>query len=114
MSLIDEVHDILVETEKIRCTYILEINTADLIIDNLFKVGLLNYMDLLMQKINEEKNQFILSETQALLNEMVADDDAPFIYEKIGTYLDHIMIDEFQDTSETQWLNFKPDRKSVV
>ncbi|MBR5696453.1 MAG: UvrD-helicase domain-containing protein [Paludibacteraceae bacterium] len=108
LSLIDEVHDILVETEKIRCTYILEINTADLIIDNLFKVGLLNYMDLLMQKINEEKNQFILSETQALLNEMVADDDAPFIYEKIGTYLDHIMIDEFQDTSETQWLNFKP------
>ena len=108
LSLIDEVHDILVETERIRCAYILEIYTADLIIDNLFKVGLLNYMDALMQRINEEKNQFILSETQALLNEMIAEDDAPFIYEKIGTYLDHIMIDEFQDTSETQWLNFKP------
>lgn len=105
---IDDVHEMLVRTEEIRKKCLVEINTANLIIGNLFKVGLLNYMDLLMQKINEEKNQFILSETQALLNGMVADDDAPFIYEKIGTYLDHIMIDEFQDTSETQWLNFKP------
>ncbi len=99
---------ILDETEKIRSRNITDINTIDLISSNLFNVGLLNYMDLLMQKINEEKNQFILSDTQALLNAMIEDNDAPFIYEKIGTYLDHIMIDEFQDTSEAQWLNFKP------
>ena len=105
---LDYVHGILMETEALRSHYVIEINTADLIINNLFEVGLLHYMDALMQRINEEKNQFILSETQALLNEMIAEGDAPFIYEKIGTYLDHIMIDEFQDTSETQWLNFKP------
>lgn len=99
---------ILDETEEIRSRNAIEIITIDLISSNLFNVGLLNYMDLLMQKINEEKNQFILSDTQALLNAMIEDNDAPFIYEKIGTYLDHIMIDEFQDTSESQWHNFKP------
>lgn len=104
----DYILKILDETEKIRSRNIIDINTIDLISSNLFNVGLLNYMDSLMRKINADKNQFILSDTQALLNEMVQDVDAPFIYEKIGTYLDHIMIDEFQDTSESQWLNFKP------
>ncbi|HUW91599.1 MAG TPA: UvrD-helicase domain-containing protein, partial [Bacteroidales bacterium] len=37
-----------------------------------------------------------------------ADDDAPFIYEKIGTTYDHFIIDEFQDTSQIQWQNFMP------
>ena len=104
----DYILKILDETEKIRSRKAIDINTIDLILDNLFNVGLLNYMDMLMRNINAEKNQFILSDTQSLLNEMVQDTDAPFIYEKIGAYLDHIMIDEFQDTSESQWHNFKP------
>lgn len=32
----------------------------------------------------------------------------PFIYEKLGVKLEHIMIDEFQDTSSLQYENFKP------
>ncbi len=104
----DEILQILDETEKIRSANYLMINTIDLINANLFHVGLLHYLENLVRTINQEKNQFILSDTQALLNSMVADSDAPFIYEKIGTSLDHIMIDEFQDTSETQWANFKP------
>jgi len=108
LSHIDYIRDLVVETEDLRNRYLVEINTVNLIIKNIFNVGLLHYMDALMQKINEEKNQFILSETQTLLNGMIEGSDAPFIYEKIGTYLDHIMIDEFQDTSETQWFNFKP------
>lgn len=75
---------------------------------NFFCVGLMFFIDKFIREINEEKNQFVLSDTQMLLNKMIEDSDAPFIYEKIGTYLDHIMIDEFQDTSETQWNNFKP------
>lgn len=35
------------------------------------------------------------------------DGDSPFIFEKIGTQLEHVMIDEFQDTSTIQWQNFK-------
>lgn len=84
------------------------IKTIEYIEQNIFCVGLLFFVDLYIRRINEEKNQFILSDTQMLLNKMIEVSDAPFIYEKIGTYLDHIMIDEFQDTSETQWNNFKP------
>ena len=35
------------------------------------------------------------------------DSDSPFIFEKIGTQLEHVVIDEFQDTSTIQWQNFK-------
>lgn len=104
----EEILQILDETEKIRSANYRKIVTIKLIKQNLFQVGLLHYLDKLIRIINQEKNQFILSDTQALLNSMIADNDAPFIYEKIGTSLDHIMIDEFQDTSETQWANFKP------
>ena len=38
---------------------------------------------------------------------MIDGSDSPFIFEKIGAQLEHIMIDEFQDTSTIQWQNFK-------
>ncbi|MCF0117946.1 MAG: UvrD-helicase domain-containing protein, partial [Bacilli bacterium] len=38
----------------------------------------------------------------SFLNEIIDESTAPFIYEKIGTTLRHIMIDEFQDTSRQQ------------
>lgn len=58
-------------------------------------------------RINNENNRFLLAKTPILLNELVADSDAPFIFEKIGNTFEHIMIDEFQDTSSLQWKNFK-------
>lgn len=85
-----------------------EIREIGYIEKNFFCVGLMYFVDKYIKNINAEKNQFILADTQMLLHDMIEDSDAPFIYEKIGTYLDHIMIDEFQDTSEIQWNNFKP------
>jgi len=55
-----------------------------------------------------DNNTFILSNTQTLLNSLIGDTDAPFIYEKTGDWLERMMIDEFQDTSRSQWENFKP------
>lgn len=43
-----------------------------------------------------------------MLRKIIRHDDTPFVYEKIGTYVDHFFIDEFQDTSATQWKNFYP------
>jgi ATP-dependent exoDNAse (exonuclease V) beta subunit len=42
-----------------------------------------------------------------LLHSLIDGSDSPFIFEKIGTQLEHVMIDEFQDTSTIQWQNFK-------
>ena len=54
-----------------------------------------------------ETNRFLLSYTHSLLHSLIQDSASPFIFEKIGTRLETIMIAEFQDTSVIQWQNFK-------
>ena len=60
-----------------------------------------------MRELNENNNRFLLSDTQQLLHALIEGSDSPFIFEKIGTQLEHVMIDEFQDTSTVQWQNFR-------
>ena len=68
--------------------------------NNLF---LLDKINTEVRKINEEKNNFMLAETILLLHDMVNGNDTSFIYEKTGSVIQTIMVDEFQDTSVMQW-----------
>lgn len=81
--------------------------SADLTLSHLNQLRLLDYIDQKVREMNSEANRFLLSDTQQLLHELIKDSDSPFIFEKIGTQLEHVMIDEFQDTSTVQWQNFK-------
>lgn len=56
----------------------------------------------------KEKNVVLLSETTELLSRIIDGNDTPFIYERVGTWVNHFMLDEFQDTSLMQWNNFVP------
>lgn len=55
-----------------------------------------------------EQNVIDMAETNSILRRVIGDDDAPFIYERLGSRLDHFLIDEFQDTSSMQWDNLRP------
>lgn len=55
-----------------------------------------------------EQELLPIADVGELISSLVADNDAPFIYEKSGNRYDHFMIDEFQDTSTMQWRNFVP------
>ena len=81
--------------------------SADLILRHLNQLRLLGSIEQQVRQMNEEANRFLLSDTQQLLHALIKDSDSPFIFEKIGTQLEHVMIDEFQDTSTVQWKNFK-------
>ena len=81
--------------------------SSDLTLRHLYQLRLLDIIEKKVREINERNNCFLLSDTQNLLKSLIGDDDSPFIFEKIGSYLKHIMIDEFQDTSYIQWENFK-------
>ena len=74
-------------------------------LDALSFVGLINRH---IKRLNEQEHRFLLSDTAHLLSELIAASDIPFIYERTGVQLSHIMIDEFQDTSYLQWQNFLP------
>lgn len=55
-----------------------------------------------------DNNSIVLAETNSLLRRVISDDDTPFIYERLGARLNHLLIDEFQDTSRLQWENIRP------
>ena len=81
--------------------------SADLTLRHLNQLRLLGSIEQKVREMNDEANRFLLSDTQQLLHSLIKDSDSPFIFEKIGTRLEHVMIDEFQDTSTVQWQNFK-------
>ncbi len=81
--------------------------SADLTLRHLSQLRLLGSIEQKVRELNEDSNRFLLSDTQQLLRALISDSDSPFIFEKIGTQLEHVMIDEFQDTSTVQWQNFK-------
>lgn len=56
----------------------------------------------------DEINAVELAETSTILRGVIGDSDAPFVYERLGTKLNHFLIDEFQDTSRLQWDNLRP------
>lgn len=58
--------------------------------------------------LSREKGILPLAGSNLLLKSVIDGNDTPFIYEKMGTLYRHFMLDEFQDTSEMQWDNFKP------
>ncbi len=83
------------------------INSANISLQHLTELQLLEHIDREVAAINEETSRFNLSKTPILLARMIRGTDAPFVFEKIGARLHHVMIDEFQDTSRLQWSNFK-------
>jgi ATP-dependent helicase/nuclease subunit A len=83
-------------------------NSVDAAFFQLFSLGILTDI---MKKITEyldERNIFLIKDASYFLKQIIAGNDTPFIYEKTGNYFSHFMIDEFQDTSRMQWMNFKP------
>ncbi len=98
---------LLNESETCRKNLLRPYRTAQLTLRYLNQLRLLSSIEQKVKIINDESNSFLLSDTQNLLNELIEDSDSPFIFEKIGTQLKYIMIDEFQDTSTIQWKNFK-------
>lgn len=97
----------LAELEAFRIENWKPYQSAVLTLAHLSQLRLLHAISSAVDDLNKEYNRFMLSNTQSLLKGLIADSDTPFIFEKIGAQLKHIMIDEFQDTSTIQWSNFK-------
>ncbi len=83
------------------------VNSCRLSAQHLNKLQLLANIDEEVRTLNKENNRFLLSDTNALLHNLMQDGDSSFVFEKIGASIRNVMIDEFQDTSRMQWDNFR-------
>ena len=82
--------------------------TAGSVRSFLYTLGILTDISARMQEYSLDQGIFLLSDGARFLYGIIEDNETPFIYEKVGNYFHHFMIDEFQDTSGLQWKNFKP------
>lgn len=102
-----ELIPLLNEAENYRSRNNKVVNSCQLSLRHVNNVRLLANIDEEVRELNHENNRFLLSDTSALLHQLVRDGDSSFVFEKIGTTIRNVMIDEFQDTSRMQWNNFR-------
>lgn len=93
------------ETHRICCECVPIVYTCDLILHHLNQLQLIDIIHDRVLRLNHEENRFLLADTCRMLSCM-QQGDSSFVFEKLGYYIEHIMIDEFQDTSRMQWDNF--------
>ncbi len=101
-------HDITIDIVANYNQHIKQYTTAIEVLKNFYVFGILSQITKKLKIYRQENDVMLISDVPVFLSEIIADNDAPFIYEKTGTWYRHFLIDEFQDTSEFQWKNFRP------
>lgn len=82
--------------------------SAKYILDQLSVIGTLADIKETLREMGKSSNSMLLHSSQAFIREIIQDSDTPFIYERVGTQVNHYLIDEFQDTSRLQFQNLRP------
>ncbi|MGF1534724.1 MAG: UvrD-helicase domain-containing protein [Bernardetiaceae bacterium] len=75
---------------------------------DVFQLLTLKWLHEVVERIKREKGQVFFSDFNKNINRIVEKEPVPYLYERIGERFYHILIDEFQDTSQLQWHNLIP------
>ena len=93
------------ELGQAKCEAGRDFRTRAMLADRLPLIGTLTALRQASLEVQAEENVRTLGGLNAMIADVVAENPAPFIFERTGERFDHIFIDEFQDTSVTQWHN---------
>ena len=74
----------------------------------LFHASLLSELNKIVEQISRDRNVVLISEFNRRIADIVLNEPVPFLYERLGERYEHLLIDEFQDTSVLQWNNLLP------
>ncbi|MGD1839549.1 MAG: UvrD-helicase domain-containing protein [Thermonemataceae bacterium] len=78
------------------------------ILKHLYTVSLINEIRQAFEFVKMRNNIVHISETNHKIAQIIQHEPVPFIYERLGDQYNHLLIDEFQDTSVLQWQNLLP------
>lgn len=95
----------MLELAQAKCEAGRGFRTRELLARHLPLIGTLTALSRESLKVQQEENVRTTGTLNAMIAEVVAGNPAPYIFERTGERFDHIFIDEFQDTSVTQWQN---------
>ncbi len=75
---------------------------------HIYPVAVLGEISTIIEDLKSEDSILHISDFNNKISEIVLNEPVPFIYERTGEFVKHLMIDEFQDTSVLQWHNLLP------
>ncbi len=79
-----------------------------LLAKTIYPMAVLNEIEKVLNNFKRQSNLVHISEFNARIAGIVMNEPIPFIYERLGEKYQHLFIDEFQDTSALQWMNYIP------
>ncbi|CAG5069198.1 RecBCD enzyme subunit RecB [Dyadobacter sp. CECT 9623] len=75
---------------------------------HIYQLSLLGEIRKEFDALLRQNNQVHISDFNRKIVEIVAREPVPFIFERLGEKYNHILVDEFQDTSKLQFANLLP------
>ncbi len=85
-----------------------QVTLFDCLLPHLQKLALLKQIRVEFDDLLQKDGRVHISEFNKKILSIVASEPVPFLYERLGTKYNHILIDEFQDTSRLQFANLLP------
>ena len=107
-SIADELCNCFDQIDVIRNESNQEVALFDCLLPHLQKLALLKQMRVEFDDLLRKDGRVHISEFNKKILSIVASEPVPFLYERLGTKYNHILIDEFQDTSRLQFANLLP------
>ncbi|GAA4385279.1 UvrD-helicase domain-containing protein [Hymenobacter koreensis] len=102
------------ELTLVRLRFLSQYILIEGLLPHLFHVSLLSELSKAVQQVSQERNVVLIGEFNRRLASIVLREPVPFLYERLGERYQHLLIDEFQDTSELQWNNLLPLVENAV
>jgi ATP-dependent exoDNAse (exonuclease V) beta subunit len=75
---------------------------------NVHSLAVMQQIEDLVEAYKVQYNLVHISDFQPKIEQFIRDETPDYIYWRLGERYQHIMLDEFQDTSLLQWLNLQP------
>jgi ATP-dependent exoDNAse (exonuclease V) beta subunit len=107
-SIAAQLQNILYKLHSFYENNIAKYNLYDELTKNIYATALLSEINKRCEAIKRDNNYILISDFNKQIWKIVQYEPVPYIYERIGERYHHLLIDEFQDTSDLQWKNLLP------
>lgn len=104
----EDLRSVFFGIQEFKDTNLKKYTLLNLIKPNLRKLSLLKKIKKEFDEVLDGKNQVFISEFNRKILQIILSEPVPFIYERIGERYNHLLVDEFQDTSDMQFYNLLP------